>query len=725
MNDNICYKMKKIFLSLAIIVFSFLAFFAFHAQAESIVPDGVEHANSYDVAVSINSDTTLSVTENINYDFGNGTKPGITRYIPLNYQDLSGAARSIGVTSVSVADENGNQYAFNQSRVESDDKKKSYLEIDIGDSQQPVSGIKTYIIHYTVAGAIKTLADHDELFWNITGDKWPVYVKHPEVKISLPQKVDATKISKECFIGLHAATIECIDLIGSNKDPNIDYSYKGVVSGENMTVVYGFPEGIVQAKPVEWQSFWSTLKTNRRDQEILLLAISLVIAIAIFIKINFKKIAEFFPREKRSKIWLSMLRKIRPHANSDRGLFFWRKITPKSCWLSTKRAAQKISVWVKGKNRKWWLIAGIFLALILISGGAVLWKIGNVLNKISSKGESVASLAHATLNNQGQIKGESDGRINILLLGMLGANHPGGGFNTDTIMVASIEPKENRISLISIPRDLWVTDPGKDTKSKINAVYEYGEEKGSGQGIVDMESMVGEITGLPIHYTIIGSTGGFAKLVDTLGGVDINLSKPFDESAQFTDIQVCDSDMYTIPTGDFQYKKNKKGRVVAQYPLCKNKNPECGGDFHLPVGKNTLSGQQALCFVRARYQTSDFERAKRQQLVIGQLKQKVTQLGLGDFGKVNSILDNLGSSIQTDMQLWEMRRLFDLYNGMSNPKIYQWVLEDSKEGLLYAPDETPETGYILLPRGDNYDAIRSLFQNIFNGESQPDIKPAI
>ena len=122
-----------------------------------------------------------------------------------------------------------------------DDKKKSYLEINIGDANQPSSGEKTYVIHYTVSGAIKYLADHDELFWNITGDKWPVYVEYPEVKISLPQKVDSDKVSKECFIGQHAATVECIDRIGSSKDPNVDYSYKGVVTGEGMTVVYDFP----------------------------------------------------------------------------------------------------------------------------------------------------------------------------------------------------------------------------------------------------------------------------------------------------------------------------------------------------------------------------------------------------------------------------------------------------------------------------------------------------
>lgn len=687
--------MKKILL-FPISLFLFLALFVFPARAETIVPEGVPHVNPYNVVININADSTLSVTETFDYDYGDQTKPGLTRYIPLNYQDLSGTNLSIDVAGVTVVDENGNPYVFSQSRAESDDKKKSYLKIDIGDANQPVSGSKTYVIHYAVSGAIKYLADHDELFWNITGDKWPVYVEYPEVKINLPQDVDGNQVSKECFIGQHAATVECIDRIGSSKDPKVDYSYKGVVTGEGMTVIYGFPKGIVQKKTTPQPNFWNILKTSRLMQGIFLLAIAVLIAIAILIKFYPKRIAEFFSRKKWFQIWLLVREKI------------------KHCYFGR----------IKNKNKKWWAALCIFLVVCLVSGWLVLWRVGNVLNKISVKGESVASIAHATLNNQDQIKGESDGRINILLLGMLGANHPGGGLNTDTIMVASIEPKANKISLISIPRDLWVTDPGKDTKSKLNAVYVYGEEKGPGQGIADMENMVGEITGLPIHYTVIGSTSGFAKLVDTLGGVEVDLSKPFDESAQFDDVQVCDSDTYTVPTGDFQQKK-KKGKIVAQYPLCKNKNPECGGDFKLPAGKNILSGQQSLCFVRSRKLTSDFERAKRQQLVLEQLKQKMTQLGLGDFGKVDSILNNLGDSVRTDMQLWEMRRLFDLYKGMDNPKIFQWVLEDSKEGLLYAPDQTPDTGYILLPRGDNYNKIQNLFQNIFNGQSQSDIKPEI
>lgn len=690
--------MKKIFLLIASL-FLFTAFFAMPSHAESIVPDGVEHVDADSVVMDINADATIAITETISYDFGDKTKPGITRYIPLNYQDLSGTNFSIDISDLSVSDENGNSYAFSQSRFQSDDKKKTYLKIDIGDEAQPVSDMKVYVIHYTVSGAIKFLADHDELYWDITGDKWPVYVKHPEIKINLPQRVDRGSVPKECFIGLRMATVQCIDRINNRKDPDAYYSYKGVVAGESMTTIMGFPKGIVQKKTAPQNNIANTLTTDRRTQGILLVIAAVLVALTIFTKIYFKKIKTFFSKKKIAEMFLALKEKIKfAHAHH----------------------VHKI----KNKSRKWWITLGVVLFVFLASGCATLWRVKNTLNKVSVGGASLGNIVQASFDSQGPLKGESDDQINVLLMGVLGANHPGGGLNTDTIMVASIKPKENKISLVSIPRDLWVTDPGKNTKSKINSVYIYGEEKDVDQGIVDMEGLVGSITGLPIHYAAVVSTKGFSQLVDTLGGVEVDLAKPFDESSQFEDVNVCDPDIYIIPTGEFK-ERTKKGKVVTKYPLCKNKNPECGGNFSLPAGKNTLTGEQALCFVRSRYQTSDFERAKRQQFVLQQLKQRVTQLGVVDFPKVNSILDNLGDNVRTDMQLSEMRRFFDIYKGMNNPKIYQKVLEDSKEGLLYSPDATPETGFILLPRGDNYDKIKDLFAHVFDSKNQSDIKPKI
>ncbi|OGI16751.1 MAG: hypothetical protein A2Z52_00165 [Candidatus Moranbacteria bacterium RBG_19FT_COMBO_42_6] len=378
-------------------------------------------------------------------------------------------------------------------------------------------------------------------------------------------------------------------------------------------------------------------------------------------------------------------------------------------------------------KKRWFRVVAILIFLLLLIAGAFAWKTGNVLNKISSGG-ILNSLVHSIPGVKEELKGEADGRINVLILGMRGENMPGGGLLADTIIVASLKPLENKISMISIPRDLYVDNPVWGNKTKINAVYAAGEENGKKEGIAQMEKVVSDITGLPIHYAISTNFSGFTQLVDAIGGVDINLEKPFEEPMQFNEAKVCDSYVFTVPTGEYEIKRKHKedGRVqiVAQYPLCTNPNLECGGDFRLPAGQQTLNGAQALCYVRSRVTTSDFERAKRQQVVIDLIKQKLMSAGtLSDFEKLNGIADSLGDNVRSDFEPWEMKRFYELYTGMQNPQTFQQVLENNEQGLLYSPPMTKETGSILLPIDDNYDKIREMAQNIFKLPEQTDIKP--
>lgn len=378
-------------------------------------------------------------------------------------------------------------------------------------------------------------------------------------------------------------------------------------------------------------------------------------------------------------------------------------------------------------KKKWFKILAVIFIIIVVIGGFFAWKTGNVLNKIS-EGGIFNSLIHSIPGVSNELKGEKDGRINVMLLGMRGENIPGGGTLADTIMVVSIRPEENKASIISVPRDLFVDNAGRGNKTKINDVYAAGELSGKKQGLKEMEKTLSDITGLRIEYGVSINFAGFKQLVDAIGGVDITLDKPFEEPMQFNEPHVCDPYVFTKPTGTFEYKYHKKtdGRVqtVAQYPLCTNPNTECGGAFKLPAGKQTLNGEQALCYVRSRTTSNDFERAKRQQQFIKLAKEKLLNIGtLADFGKLNGILNSLGDNVRSDLQPWEMKKFYELYSRMSSPQIYQRVLENSAEGLLYNPPETKETGYILLPIGDSYDKIREMAKNIFTLPPQSDINP--
>lgn len=367
-------------------------------------------------------------------------------------------------------------------------------------------------------------------------------------------------------------------------------------------------------------------------------------------------------------------------------------------------ARLKSKVSSRRKNRslkkKIYLALLILFAVFLLGGCFFVFKTGYILNKISESNNSTLESVFGILPSIGQrneVGQDKQGRTNILLVGMRGENMPGGGLLADTIIVATLklDPVEggndDKIGLISIPRDLYVKVPNTNQHSKINAVYYYGEEKANTTGLSEMKTIVSEVTGLDIHYSAALNFNGFKQLVDTVGGVTVELETPFYEVSQF---------------------------VLGN---------ECGGEFILPAGVNVLDGETALCYIRARENTSDFDRAKRQQLVLKKLKDKLISLDtFSDFSKLNGILNAVGDNVRTDMTSNNMKKFFEKYMGIQDATIYQRVLENSPEGLLTVPANAPEeVGYILIPRTGqgNYTAIHEVAQNIFNLPSQSDIEP--
>ena len=266
-----------------------------------------------------------------------------------------------------------------------------------------------------------------------------------------------------------------------------------------------------------------------------------------------------------------------------------------------------------------------------------------------------------------------DGRWDILILGIRGEEdeHPEevGAWLTDTIMVLSYDNKTKKVSLVSIPRDLYVRIYGTK-KGKINEVYETGVLRKNGLGFT--KKLVSRITGIYIDNAIVLNFSSFRKIVDSLNGVDIELEQPFTEKTQW------------------------------------------GYEFSLPAGKNHLDGQTALYYVRSRYSSSDFDRAQRQQRVIVATKNKIMELSLlSDPIKTLSILNTLRSNIETDLKLWDVSGLIDLSKEFSGEeKIKKFIF--TTENLLYETHIQVSTGsiYVLLPKGDNLVQIKQLFQEI-------------
>ncbi|HET8670217.1 MAG TPA: LCP family protein, partial [Candidatus Saccharimonadales bacterium] len=130
------------------------------------------------------------------------------------------------------------------------------------------------------------------------------------------------------------------------------------------------------------------------------------------------------------------------------------------------------------KIRKYSLRGGLVaLVLVVVLGGYLFTKGYFKLQKVFKGGGSAAALNSNV--DPSKLKGEGDGRVNILLLGRGGEGHDGADL-TDTILVASIDPVNYKTALVSIPRDMWVTTTRGSTK--INAVFAYAKQRAQSKG---------------------------------------------------------------------------------------------------------------------------------------------------------------------------------------------------------------------------------------------------
>jgi len=184
-----------------------------------------------------------------------------------------------------------------------------------------------------------------------------------------------------------------------------------------------------------------------------------------------------------------------------------------------------------------------------------------------------------------------DDHINILFLGIAGANHDGPNLS-DSIVVLSYDLKTNSLTTISIPRDVW-----SDTlHDKINSAYAYG-------GFILAKAEVQIIIGQPIHYALAINFDQFEELINFLGGVEVNVDNSF---------------------------------VDNEFPITGKENDLCGGDPEYKCRYKTVSfnkglflmdGQTALNFVRSRHandsEGTDFAREKRQQKVMEAVKNRL------------------------------------------------------------------------------------------------------
>ena len=265
-------------------------------------------------------------------------------------------------------------------------------------------------------------------------------------------------------------------------------------------------------------------------------------------------------------------------------------------------------------------------------------------------------------------------RLNILLVGA-DQRPQEGTFNTDTMIVVSIDPISRQVAMFQLPRDtVDVPLPpgparavfGTTYSGKINSLWTAARARpdlfpgnDNQRGPNALKAVLGTLYGLDIRYYVAVNFAGFTKIVDTLGGVTVNVQNP-----------VMD-DRYP---GD-------SGRLIRVY---------------IPAGIQHMDGSQALIYARSRHASSDFDRGQRQQRVLLSLKDQT------DFATVIAHLPDLvsalKSTVKTDIPASQLPALLQLASSIDSSRIRSYVFAPplyQREVLSGDP-----RGYVILPYVD-------------------------
>ncbi|HLO11955.1 MAG TPA: LCP family protein [Pseudoneobacillus sp.] len=302
--------------------------------------------------------------------------------------------------------------------------------------------------------------------------------------------------------------------------------------------------------------------------------------------------------------------------------------------MSLERRALKLQKKKKGR-KKWiyWIVAP--LIFVLLAGGAYATYLYN-------KAETAMSNSYKPLDRKStkrvkEVSPELD-NITVLFAGVDESkkrNAP--GLRTDALMLATFNQKQKSVKLLSIPRDSYVYIPSKGYEDKITHAYGKG-------GISSTIDTVEGLLDIPVDYYVKMNFEAFIDVVESLGGVDVNVTKNIDEM---------DS-------------KDRHHAII------------------LHPGFQTLNGEEALAYARTRKIDSDIERGKRQQEILKAIVSKASSAK--SVTKYAKVIEAIGENMETDLSFDEMKSFLDYAVGGNNLNIESLSLKGSDSrisGIYY------------------------------------------
>jgi LCP family protein required for cell wall assembly len=249
--------------------------------------------------------------------------------------------------------------------------------------------------------------------------------------------------------------------------------------------------------------------------------------------------------------------------------------------------------------------------------------------------------------------------VNFLLIGS--DKRPGASFRTDTMVVVVLWPKEGQVSMISIPRDLWVYIPTIGMQ-RINTAYQSGEiygYNGGGPGL--LRDTIAYNLGIRIDHTAMVEFDGFRRIVDTLGGVDVPVACPY-------------TDWHLIDPSYDPYDENSWSLFTVQ-----------PGIVH-------MDGDLSLWYARSRLRSSDFDRGRRQQEVLRALFNQV--LKTDTLNHIPQLYGDFSSTVVTDLGLTDLLKLALYAPKLSDANIRSYYIRPPYVDSWM----TPGGAAVLLPQ---------------------------
>ncbi|HEX8682334.1 MAG TPA: LCP family protein [Ardenticatenaceae bacterium] len=244
--------------------------------------------------------------------------------------------------------------------------------------------------------------------------------------------------------------------------------------------------------------------------------------------------------------------------------------------------------------------------------------------------------------------------LSVLLMGKdARPDEEAGPTRTDTMMVAVLDLEAPSITLISIPRDVWAPIQGYGY-ARINTAYFLGSLSGNGREVA--AETVSQVLGIPVTHTAIVDFNGFRRMIDAMGGIDINVP------------EVIDDPLY--PTEDYGYMH-----------------------LQIPAGPQHMDGETALQYARTRHSSSDIRRAERQQAVLQSIRDRI--LSPMQLPFLPGYLTQAAQEIESDFTLPDLFYLARFARALDSSHIHMHIVQppllwdgwttDGQQVLFYDP----------------------------------------